>query len=144
MVGLLILIQMSDVLRGDIAGPLQVKVDVWLLNHRKTSVFATVHHRVVDVRCVPYFEGHKQVLNVLPVVSPDSITHPVNFYIAWVREERSWWSTFVDALKKVHVFVVRFKHTVWQAGFLTSYEIRVNRVVLQKGVNLLQKESYVT
>lgn len=135
---------MSDVLRGDVAGPLQVKVDVWLLNHRKTSVFASVNHRVVDVRCIPNFEGHKQVLNVLPVVSPHSIAHPVYFYIAWIREERSWWPTFVNTLKKVHVFVVGFKHTVRQAGFLTANEILVNRVVLQKGVDLLLKESYVT
>lgn len=64
MVGLLILVQVQDVFVFNVASPLQIEVDVWLLNHSESCVFARVYDRVVNVSSVPNFERHEKVLHV--------------------------------------------------------------------------------
>ena len=73
MIGLLIFIQMFDVVGCYVTCPLHIEVRVRSLHHGESRVLARVDHCIVDVCRVGYLERHEQVFDLLSVVDPDPV-----------------------------------------------------------------------
>ena len=56
MVRLLKLVEEGDVVRVDVASPLQIEVLARALEHAETRAFATIYKRIVYVGVVTYFK----------------------------------------------------------------------------------------
>ena len=91
MIGLLILVQVLDVVGGDVASPLHVEVLVVAFDHVEAGVLAGVDHSVVDVSGVTDLEGHEEVLDLVSIVLTNTVSCPIEVDVAWVGEEGSRW-----------------------------------------------------
>ena len=82
------------------------------LDHGEASVFASVHHSVVDVGRVRDLERHEKVLDFVAVVLANTVRSSLKMTVAWVREEGSWGPTVEDRLEEVRFLGVRLEHAV--------------------------------
>lgn len=87
---------MFDVLRTNVARPLNVEVRVARFDHYKSSMFARVYYRVINVRVVRNTERHKEKLDFFFGIYADSITLPLEVDVVGVVEEGRGRSTLED------------------------------------------------
>ena len=119
MIGLLVLVQVFDIVWGYIACPLDIKVLVITFNHIEARIFASVDHGVVNVSSIWYFEWHEQVLNLLTIVLSNTVYRSIEMYVAWVWEKCRWRSVMEYGLKEVDFLGVWFEHTVGQSSLFS-------------------------
>ena len=98
MVCLLILVQHLNVVGVNVASPLHVEVLIVAFDHIKTSVFARVHHSIVNVRRILNFKRHEEVVDLIAIILANTISCPLEMHIARVWEKCGRWSVIEDRL----------------------------------------------
>lgn len=112
MVRLLILVQSLDVIRSDIASPLDIKILVDTLYHVEASILACIDYSVVNMSRVRDFERHEKVVDLLAIVFPNAVCCSLQMHIAWIREESRRRSIIENGLEEIDFFGMWLKHAV--------------------------------
>lgn len=73
MICLLILVQINDVLWLNIACPLQVKHVALTFKHGESRALASIYESVVNMTVISNSKSHKQCLDLVTLVAPDSV-----------------------------------------------------------------------
>jgi hypothetical protein len=137
MVCFLVLIEMLDILGRDIACPLKVEELIFILQHSKTSCFASVHYRIVNVSAVWNFESHKKIFHFFALILSDPIALFLNFNVGRVLEKGCGSPVCEYGFKKGHFGRGRFEDGVGKSALLSPYKSRIDRILIHKHVDLV-------
>jgi len=118
-VRLLILIEVLNVFRANVACPLQIEqVTVVGLEQVEACSLARVNHCIVDARRVRDAKRHEEVLYLFASIHSNAISDAFDPDVARVLEEGDRWSALKDRLEEGDLTCVRLKHAIRQATFI--------------------------
>ena len=112
MVRLLKLVEEGDVVRVDVASPLQIEVLARALEHAEARALAAIHKRVVYVGVITYFKRHEQSFHFVPLKLPDSVALAFYLHVRWILEEGRRRSILKNGVNERNIAGVGLEHAI--------------------------------
>lgn len=137
MIGLLVLVEVLNIWRQNIASPLQIKhIVILAIDHVEAGKLSCIYDSIVNVCIVEDLECHEQVLDLFFLVLTDSVAFPFDFNVGRVLEESSRRSVLENRLQERSLSGLGLEDAVGEATLLSANEIHVQRVIYQESVDL--------